>query len=275
MANGYLGVDGTARKLKSLYVGVDGVARKVKKAYIGVDGKARLWYQAGVPLSTLAVGSIIKINESGSPVEFYVAKHDYESSLNGAGRTLLVRRYVYPTAMRWDSSKWSAVVPSEYEYTNFYQSDIYNWLNGAYKSYLPSAVQDALGKTEYPTTYAYVNWEWDDDDESYFSSGNTISARTSRSAVFLLSMNEFGYSGATVEGSTLSVASTLKIAYNVSGTACNQWTRSLSRTIGNVFYLTNKGKSSNTNWTTSSYYARPAFTLPGTILVDDNGNILT
>ncbi len=34
-------------------------------------------------LSTFAEGSIVKINESGSPVEFYVAKHDYESALNG------------------------------------------------------------------------------------------------------------------------------------------------------------------------------------------------
>ena len=33
-------------------------------------------------------GNIVKINENNSPIEFYVAKHDYESELNGTGRTL-------------------------------------------------------------------------------------------------------------------------------------------------------------------------------------------
>ena len=40
----YIGVDGVARKCKSLHIGVDGVARKVKSAYIGVDGVARQFY---------------------------------------------------------------------------------------------------------------------------------------------------------------------------------------------------------------------------------------
>ena len=40
----YIGIGGTARKVKGIYIGVDGVARRVKKAYIGVDGVARLCY---------------------------------------------------------------------------------------------------------------------------------------------------------------------------------------------------------------------------------------
>lgn len=35
------------------------------------------------------------LNESGSPIPFYIAKHDYESGLNGAGRTLVVRKDYY------------------------------------------------------------------------------------------------------------------------------------------------------------------------------------
>lgn len=41
MAGGFVGVGGTARKIKAVYVGVDGVARKITKAYVGVDGVAR------------------------------------------------------------------------------------------------------------------------------------------------------------------------------------------------------------------------------------------
>src|SRR5699024_368444 len=33
---------------------------------------------AGTPLSQLAEGTLIKILENGSPVEFYLAKHSYE-----------------------------------------------------------------------------------------------------------------------------------------------------------------------------------------------------
>jgi len=43
MARGaYIGVGGTARKIKRIYVGVGGVARRVAAAYIGVGGVARL-----------------------------------------------------------------------------------------------------------------------------------------------------------------------------------------------------------------------------------------
>lgn len=46
-------------------------------------------------ISDYAEGSIIKINENGTPVEFYIAKHNYEHTLNGTGRTLVVRKDVY------------------------------------------------------------------------------------------------------------------------------------------------------------------------------------
>ena len=50
---------------------------------------------APVRLSDMEEGALVKLKESGSPVEFYVAKHDYESELNGSGRTLLVRKDCY------------------------------------------------------------------------------------------------------------------------------------------------------------------------------------
>ena len=45
MANNYIGVNNTARKVMSYYIGVDGKARKVKKMYVGVNGVARLCYE--------------------------------------------------------------------------------------------------------------------------------------------------------------------------------------------------------------------------------------
>ena len=47
---------------------------------------------ATTTLGNKSTGSIIKLKENGTLVDFYVAKHDYESSLNGAGRTLVSAR---------------------------------------------------------------------------------------------------------------------------------------------------------------------------------------
>ena len=54
--------NGAARKVKKMYVGVNGVARKVKKGYVGVNGVARQFFDGGVPISTLPVGSTVKLN---------------------------------------------------------------------------------------------------------------------------------------------------------------------------------------------------------------------
>ena len=65
----------------------------------------KLWAVAsGKPLGNFSEGDIIQLNEGGVPVDFYVAKHDYESGLNGAGRTLVVRKDVYDNRA-WDSGK--------------------------------------------------------------------------------------------------------------------------------------------------------------------------
>ena len=54
-------------------------------------------------LGQVSEGTIVKINENGSPVDFYVSKQNYESGLNGAGRTLVVRKDVYDQR-QWHSS---------------------------------------------------------------------------------------------------------------------------------------------------------------------------
>lgn len=62
----YMGVGGTARKVKKMYIGVNGVARKVKKAYIGVGGVARLFYSSGSDFSSSTFNSQVAITEHNS-----------------------------------------------------------------------------------------------------------------------------------------------------------------------------------------------------------------
>lgn len=206
----------------------------------------QLEYEApvkGIALSTLAEGSIVKLNENGSPVEFYVAKHNYERSLNGAGRTLLVRKDCY------DQRKWHSTLKNAYS-----DSSIDTWLNNNYKALLDDVVKTAIGTTKF-----------------YYTPGNgSTSVTTLSRSVFLLSVKELGlsFSMANTEGSELPIASSLRIAY-LDGSAVQQWTRTpRTNTSSDVCFVYNTG-SLGTCDVTSTVGARPCFTLQSTALFDE------
>lgn len=204
---------------------------------------------AGTPLSQLAEGTLIKILENGSPVEFYLAKHSYEPSLNGAGRELLVRKDVYDQR-QWNSSNanaWANCV-------------LRSWLNSNYKNLFSSAVQALIGTTTY-----------------YYTPGNGSWSVTTRSdAVFSLSGTELNgsHSNCNVEGTALPIWSTLRLAYNSSGDRSFQWTRSpvISNTSSAwAFDIIPGFGGFGVNTEIGS---RPCFTLPATALVDQDLNLI-
>lgn len=202
----------------------------------------------GTPLSAYAEGSIIKINENGSPVEFYVAKHDYEAGLNGVGRTLVVRKDCF------DSRQWNDTSVNTYA-----TSAISGWLNGDYKNLLSTSISNALGITKF----------------KYTPGNDNNSIVTLEKAVFLLSVTELGKTAhyANIEGIALPIASSLQIAY-LNSSAVMQWTRSPDTGgTGYAFYLNTDG-SAYSNSCTNFYYSRPAFTLPSTILINKNGQVV-
>ena len=192
----------------------------------------------GIKLGDIAVGQLVKINENGSPVEFYVAKHDYESALNGAGRTLLVRKDLYKLD----------VIAYNYEYANGVMDAFYN---GTYKASLDILVQTIIGKT----TFYYTN--------------SNLTLTTINRSVFQLSAEELGDStyAKNKEGSPLPIYSVLRIAY-YNGSTNYQWTRTLTPNknfcdvmgTGQSNYF--GGGSGNMGW-------RPCFTLPSGALFDD------
>lgn len=201
---------------------------------------------AGTPLSQLAEGTLIKILENGSPVEFYLAKHSYEPSLNGQGRELVVRKDCYNHQV-WDDSNF-----------NFWESSsILSWLNSSYKRLFNSKVQNYIGTT----TYRFTN------------SGDSLV--TTSDAFFLLSLTELGRSGynSNIEGSTLPIASTLRIA-RFNGAATTQWTR--TRNFGSHTYVYQLNESGNavTSAANFPFACRPCFTLPSTALVDTDLNLI-
>ena len=93
--------------------------------------------------------------------------------------------------------------------------------------------------------------------------------------VFALSVTELGRTAsyANVEGSALPIASTLQIAYNSSGGAVVQWTRS-PRTGGTLSaYCLDTDGGVYYYYCTNTFGARPAFTLPSSLSVSDDGSV--
>lgn len=76
---GYIGIGGTAKKIKNIYIGVGGVAKQVKKAYIGVGGVAKQWYSSSLP--TLAeLFSDMVIEEAKASQSGYIFMNDVSYS---------------------------------------------------------------------------------------------------------------------------------------------------------------------------------------------------
>lgn len=210
---------------------------------MGVFASRIMRLATGTKLSNIPEGTLVKINESGSPVEFYVAKHDYETGLNGAGRTLLVRRYCY------DNMAWN------YGGNNGYAaSTIDAWFNGDYKNLLDSKIQDAIGATIF-----------------YYTRGiGDPTVTTLNRAIFSLSLTEMGLTFMSVqtEGTALPIASSLLTATLTSGAATFQWTR--SPYVGGSTYAMRVMGTASTEQVTFANGARPIFTLPSDITADDN-----
>ena len=202
---------------------------------------------ATTTLGNKSVGSIVKLKENGVLVDFYVAKHDYENGLNGSGRTLVVRKDCYDTR-QWHTSNVNAYATSAID----------TWLNSTYKNLLDADIRGVIGTTKIKYTPGNGN--------------NTVG--TLERAIFLLSVTELGRSAsyANTEGTALSIASSLQIAY-LNGSTVVQWTRS-PRTddTGSACCLDASGNVYGSGCH-NTHGSRPAFTLPSTLSVSDDGSV--
>lgn len=202
---------------------------------------------ATTTLGNKSVGSIVKLKENGVLVDFYVAKHDYENGLNGSGRTLVVRKDCYDTR-QWHTSNVNAYATSAID----------TWLNSTYKNLLDADIRGVIGTTKIKYTPG---------------NGNTTVGTLER-AIFLLSVTELGRSAsyANTEGTALSIASSLQIAY-LNGSAVVQWTRSPNTNNTNRAYYLNTNGYVSYDYCDGTYGSRPAFTLPSTLSVSDDGSV--
>ena len=197
-------------------------------------------------LGNETLGTIVRLKENGVPQEFYVAKHGYPT--DGNGRTLLVRRYIYDTR-QWHTSNVNAYASCALD----------SWFNNTYYNLLDADIRAQIAAVAIPYTPGNGN-----------NSVTTLSRK-----VFALSVTELGRtaSWANVEGSALSIASTLQIAYNSSGSAVVQWTRSPSTRGTGLACCLGAGGGVGSGRCAGTGGARPVFTLPSSLSVSDDGSV--
>ena len=211
---------------------------------------------ANVKLSTKAVGSIVKIKVNGAAKDFIIVHQGlpssaYDASCNGVW---VVMKDIY-TTMKWDGSN-----------NDYLNSDMTAYLNGTFISLIDADIRNAIKQVKIP----YTNYS----NNNVMSGSNGLSCK-----VFLLSGTEVGFSGVSymnTEGAKLSYfnSASKRIAYNGSSAAI-WWLRSPSTDNGNdVWYVYTDG-SSGSNWYGYSYGVRPAFVLPSTLVVSDDGTVST
>lgn len=200
-------------------------------------------------LGQVAVGTIVKLNENGSPVEFIVGRQNYESGLNGNGRTLLICIGSGYT-MQWGPSSMSDPL--------YAASTVDTWLNTTYKVMLDAPIQEAMATTKF-----------------YYTPSGGASRSTLERAVFLCSATEFGFSNTgfitfNTEGSPLPEQVIEKLQYPP-----DSWTRTPSAqfsviisTHGSAWVPVLGSKKPD-----DIHHVDPAFTLPSTLYVEDDGEI--
>lgn len=246
-------------------------------------------------IGSLPIGTTLYIKESNQRTAFVLAKHDYEEASskwptfpgNGKGLSLLARSSKTVLSHVWNTE--SASYNSRF--TNIYSgSTIDKWLNGEYFRTLDSSISSKIKNTNLrvspgPQTYK------DDDGNSHTTDGSEV-AWISRK-VFLLSATELGMSssvsGITKEGTALPNCS--EMLFNIIGSSNYAWTRSRCFDATPFAYpeyfkynnsaVVSPSKSNNSYYTYTAisdvkkkYPVLPAFTLPATLEVDVNGNIL-
>lgn len=195
-------------------------------------------------LGSKALMSIVKVKENGVAQDFYVVRHNAYTS----GRTLLLRRYIH-SERQWHSSNVNAYATCTLD----------AWFNGDYFNSLPADIRGQIAAVTIPYTPG---------------NGSTGLSSISRK-VFAVSATELGqtHQYLNAEGTALANAADLKIATDSSGTAKVQWTRSpYTNFTANAWVLGTDGSLSS-NGCSNTYGARPAFTLPSSLSVDDNGNV--
>lgn len=186
-------------------------------------------------IKNLAIGDgFVYLMEGSTKVKFYVLAHNYESGLNGKGRTLFCRESPATSGTHTTSAKDNYTVDRNNEAT---------WYKNTYAKKFSDEVRNLIGTTKYYGCYCYSTSQSYEDEPNV----STIYAEY-ESSFFPLSTAEVAPNGFT-DGSALSSAAISRIANIRTRYGSGIWTRSPDRSY------TYKPPISSESW----YFARSKY----------------
>lgn len=219
-------------------------------------------------IKDLAIGDgFVYLMEGSTKVKFYALAHNYESGLNGKGRTLFCRESP-ATSGPWSSvGEYGRRVDIGWGTTDGdYICSIYNWLTTTYFYKFAAGVKGWMGETR------------------YLSRRSTLAT-----SIFTLSESESVYNlSSRPEGALLSDEARKRLENIFTDFGINIWTRTRSHNVSyhhsssdNDYYYDGVALSG----VSDSYYGRfnttyghmpswgylPCFTLPETLYIDKDG----
>ena len=229
-----------------------------------MTGRTNALVKLGTAISTLEVGTLVKVNENGAPVEYMIVQQGlpdamYDASCDGCW---LLRKDIAENR-KWDSSN-----------NDYQNSDIHAYLNGDWISRYEAGVLSQIKQVKIP----YQNGTGS--GGSVASGANGLSCK-----IFLLSGYELGWTisdnsyfprdGAKLSyfsSGTGSAANNKRIA-NYNGSATRWWLRSPHTHIpSSVWDVYSNGYYNGWDCNNTDG-VRPALVMPSDLLVDDNNNI--
>ena len=222
---------------------------------------------ANVKLGTKAVGSIVKIKVNGAAKDFIIVHQGLPSSAyddSCTGTWLLMKD-------SYNYMKWNAT-----EENNYASSDINSWLNGTFYNLIDADIRAVIKQVKIPYH-----------GSSYYGGTLHTGANGLNTKVFLLSGIEVGWTNRTNEYFPNDGA---KLSYFLAGTGTNENKKRVAYRNGSAqdWYLRSQriiNTSSNNVWKVAddgsydydncvnSNDIRPAFILPSTLVVSDDGTV--
>ena len=230
-----------------------------------MTGRTNALIKPSTAISNLEVGTLVKVNENGAPVEYMIVNQGlpdamYDASCDGCW---LLRKDIAETRV-WDSSN-----------NDYQNSDIHAYLNGDWGSRYEAGILSQIKQVKIPYQKGTGS------GGSVASGANGLSCK-----IFLLSGYELGWTtsnnshfprdGAKLSyfsSGTSSAANNKRIA-KLNGSAARWWLRSpRAVNTGSVWFVDSDGGYDSWGYG-NSCGVRPALILPSTARVDDNLKVL-
>lgn len=216
---------------------------------------------ANAKLSTKAVGSTVKIKVNGAVKDFIIVHQGkpsgiYDDSCDG---TWVLLKDIYTTSTFGSNNSYK-------------DSSIHSYLNSTFYNLIDSEIRAAIKQVKIPCQNGTGS------GGSLATGANGLSTK-----VFLLSGYEVGWTTSDnsyfpKDGAKLdyfgsgSGGNSKRVAYNGSSAAV-WWLRSPYTGNANGVWFVGSDGSSNLGWCSNSYGVRPAFILPSTLVVSDDGTV--